>query len=248
QEAIRLCPSNAYAHNNFANLLGEEKQFAQAISHYKLALQYKPDLSEAWYGLGEAYYAQKRFPLSLDAYLHACTKDSDAKQRVIKLLENNRYAVTEEGEILDKDSLLMLYDKAKRQTIQNNLAACGLRASPKMTITFRNFLFDTAKATLQNDETTQLQLTEVAKALKSLLSVAVIQIDGHSDKQAFKDVSLIESNRLNQALSKQRAEKIKTELEHRGVPSHKIRTHGFGDKKPISKHLHKNRRVEIKVD
>jgi uncharacterized caspase-like protein len=80
-----------------------------------------------------------------------------------------------------------------------------------MTIIFRNFLFDTAKATLQNDATTTLQLTEVAEALKSLLSIAAIRIDGHSDKQMFKDVSRAESDRLNQTLSEQRAATIKQE-------------------------------------
>ena len=151
QEAVELCPTNAYAHNNFANLLGEEGTYPQAIHHYKQALYYRPGLSQAWYGLGEVYDKQKRFPLSLETYLQVCRLDADARQRIVQLLTGHRYTVTEEGEILDRESLLVIYDPQKRQAIQEQLAACGLRAPPRMTVTFRNFLFNTAEATLQDD-------------------------------------------------------------------------------------------------
>jgi len=99
----------------------------KAIESYRKALEINPNLSQAWNGLGEIYYQQGQFPLSLEAHLHACKTDKDSKQRVKDLLKNNRYAVTEEGEILDKESLLLLYDKQRRKAIDDMIAACGLR-------------------------------------------------------------------------------------------------------------------------
>jgi len=63
-----------------ASLLEDEGNYSQAIVHYKKAIELRPNFSQAWYGLGETYYKQERFPLSLEAHLHACQTDKDSKK------------------------------------------------------------------------------------------------------------------------------------------------------------------------
>jgi len=77
EKALQICPSDAKTHNNLASLLKDEGKYSQAIEHYRQALDITPNLSEAWYGLGEIYYKQGQFPLSLEAHLHACHTDQD---------------------------------------------------------------------------------------------------------------------------------------------------------------------------
>ncbi|WP_069472358.1 WD40 repeat domain-containing protein [Candidatus Marithrix sp. Canyon 246] len=91
QKALQLCPTMPEAHNNLASLLEDEASYSQAIFHYKQAIQQRPNFPQAWYGLGETYYKQGRFALSLEAHLHACQDD--------------------------KDSLLALYDPQRRQAM-----------------------------------------------------------------------------------------------------------------------------------
>jgi len=122
ERALELCPTMPEAHNNLASLLEDEGAYSKAISHYKQALQYRADLHPAWYGLGETYLKQGRFVLSLEAHLQACQFDKDSKKRVTALLRDKSYAVTEAGKIIDKDSLLALYDPQRRQVMNRLLS------------------------------------------------------------------------------------------------------------------------------
>ena len=70
KRALQLCPTMPEAHNNLASLLEDEASYSQAISHYKQAIQQRPNFLQAWYGLGETYYKQGRFALSLEAHDH----------------------------------------------------------------------------------------------------------------------------------------------------------------------------------
>jgi Flp pilus assembly protein TadD len=42
-QALRLCSHHPEAHNNLASLLEEQGYYTQAISHYRQALQIKPN-------------------------------------------------------------------------------------------------------------------------------------------------------------------------------------------------------------
>ncbi|MFL6437817.1 MAG: tetratricopeptide repeat protein [Terriglobales bacterium] len=70
REAIRLDPSFAEAHLQLGNLYSDQKQYADAISEYVIAVKYSPDLGDLHYRLGQAYVrtgdkdrAQKEFEL-----------------------------------------------------------------------------------------------------------------------------------------------------------------------------------------
>jgi len=229
KQALQRCPHHAQAHNNLASLLEEEGKYAQAITHYRQALQTKPNYSNAWYGLGETYYKQGQFPLSLEAHLHACKTDKDSKQRLEELLKDKRYAVTEAGQILNKDSLLLLYDPARRQTINQLIGACGLKlARVEPAATFRNFQFDTGKATLQPG--TERQLEALVAALINLPN-RTVEIHGHTDTQPFAGFSPSESKMLNQKLSEDRAATVARALADRGLD--KTRLISYGQERPL---------------
>ena len=120
----------------------------------------------------------------------------------------------------------------------------------KPAIVFRNFEFDTGKATLKSG--TERQLEELAAAFINLQDKS-IKIFGHTDTQAFPNTTPSESRRLNQELSQKRANTVAEELIKRGVPSNRLITKGFGQDKPLidennSAGWAKNRRVEIEVD
>jgi len=249
ERALELCPTMPEAHNNLASLLEDEGAYSKAISHYKQALQYRADLHPAWYGLGETYFKQGRFVLSLEAHLQACQFDKDSKKRVIALLRDKSYAVTEAGKIIDKDSLLALYDPQRRQVMNRLLSECGLRdiSGIVQDHIFRNFLFDTGKADLQPGS--DKQLDELAATFQSL-SGEVFQIHGHTDTQPFKGVPKLESDLLNVQLSQNRAATIAAALAERGVTN--LETYGHGYRKPLVQSNNqaawaKNRRVEIQV-
>ncbi len=247
--ALQLCPTMPEAHNNLASLLEQQGSYSQAIYHYKQALQLHPKFSQAWYGLGETYYKQGRFALSLEAHLHACLDDSDSKNRIIALLQNQSYTVTEYGQIIDKESLLALYDPQRRQAMNQMLSNCGLRGVGRIMPdhTFRNFNFATAKADLQPGS--EEQLNQLALAFRSLYN-KTIHINGHTDTQAFKGVSKRQSDTLNLQLSQERAATIAAALAEQGVTN--IETYGHGYHKPLIRGNYpaawaKNRRVEIQV-
>ena len=249
KRALQLCPTMPEAHNNLASLLEDEASYSQAISHYKQAIQQRLNFPQAWYGLGETYYKQGRFALSLEAHLHACLDDQDSKQRVIALLQDKSYTVTESGKIIDKDSLLALYDPQRRQAMNQLLSDCGLRGVGRIVPdhTFRNFHFASGKADLQPGS--EEQINQLALAFRSLYG-KTIQINGHTDTQAFKGVAKWQSDRLNLKLSQDRAVRIAQALAARGVVN--IETYGYGYRKPLVRGNYpaawaKNRRVEIEV-
>lgn len=246
--ALILCPNLPEAHNYLASLFEAEHEYTQAIYHFKKALNLRPDFSEAWYGLGETYYKQGRFPLSLEAHLQACQKDKDSKKRIEDLLKSQDYAV-ESGKILDKESLLVLFDPSRQAKIDSMLKSCHLRMSRvKPAATFRNFQFAKGESSL-HDVQSRRQIEEIVAALISLPH-RNIEIHGHTDTQAFKNTSSSSNNRLNLKLSKQRARTIANALISRGIAKHRIKIYGHGYHNPLinennPKAWKQNRRVVL---
>jgi tetratricopeptide (TPR) repeat protein len=84
ESAVENCPEMPEAQNYYGSLLEKQGKYTQAIVHYKKAIALRPDFSQAWYGLGETYHKQERFPLSLEAHRHACQTDTCLKIRFFK--------------------------------------------------------------------------------------------------------------------------------------------------------------------
>ena len=100
--------------------------------------------------------------------------------------------------------------------------------------------FDSGQATLK--QTSKASLDKVVTALKSSKYASKkIRVDGHTDSTPIR-VSKWQSN---QELSEARAASVKEYLVSKGIPASRITTKGWGDTKPRSTDLSKNRRVEI---
>lgn len=100
--------------------------------------------------------------------------------------------------------------------------------------------FDSGQATLK--QTSKASLDKVVSALKSSKYASKrIRVDGHTDSTPIR-VSKWQSN---QELSEARAAAVKEYLTSKGIPASRITTKGWGDTKPRSTDLSKNRRVEI---
>lgn len=238
--ALQLCPGDPQAHNNLAVILEEEQDYPQALAHYQEAVRLKPDLAEAWFGIGEVYSKTGKFALSLEAYVNACRKDQDARRKIEELLASGKYRAAEAGELLDRGSLTLLFDQPRLDAVNAKLRACGFdlitrggttfRAYMEPTAICRNILFETGAATLQPES--RPQLTEISAALLNVNAGTVI-ISGHTDKQPFKGCSQEESDRKNMQLSKDRAETVAQALAALGVPRSRIETYGYGPTQPL---------------
>jgi len=77
--------------------------------------------------------------------------------------------VIEDGKILDKESLLLLYDKQQRERINRMIAACGFRGEAKAKGTFGNLTFHTGSAVLKN--LARQQIKNLAAALNQTMPI-----------------------------------------------------------------------------
>jgi outer membrane protein OmpA-like peptidoglycan-associated protein len=260
KHALNLCPNHAIAHNNYANLLENESKYKLALSHYRQALKFKPQLFQAWIGIADVYYVQKQYALSLEAYLQVCTKHSHARKRVTELLKDNRYRNVEQGEIITTENLALLYNKPRLQKMAKLTKQCqkkfksisttgATKAMLSTIITFRNLQFQTGKFDLSLISDKQLNYIATTLIVEDIKK---IKISGHSDNQVFKGKTKEQSKHLNWQLSLNRAKSIKQALSSRGVENSRITTAGYGNTHPIAlgefeAAYAKNRRVEIKI-
>ena len=128
EEALRLCPHHAEAHNNLGWIAEQQGQFEAARRHYQQAVAANADLANAWSGLGRMYEREQQFPLALEAYLHVCRQKPDVRDRIKALLQDNRYQTAPDGTIFNKDSLLLLFDRARREAMNHKLQQCRFRS------------------------------------------------------------------------------------------------------------------------
>lgn len=101
-----------------------------------------------------------------------------------------------------------------------------------------NMLYETGNASLPNKVKELEVLTEFMKNKKNV----VIMIEGHTDN--------IGSHAINDALSLQRAESVKNYLIKNGISTQRIKTKGYGERRPIASNntdfgRKLNRRTEI---
>lgn len=259
RQALRLCPNHADAHNNLGVLLELEQNYSKALVHYQRAVAIDSDYADAWMGIGKIYYQQGQFPLSLEAYLHVCTSEQSARQRVAELLYQHRYRTAEKGYVLTKESLSLLYDKQRLQQLYDMATDCRRRhrsltiSTPTLLeayVIYRNIHFHVGEYRLTRQA--ESQLNEIANTLRSN-NAQSIQISGHTDTQPFAGYSKNDSDELNWKLSQDRANAVASALAQRGIAITQITTNGYGYSRPIAHGYGeaawaKNRRVEIEVD
>lgn len=126
------------------------------------------------------------------------------------------------------------YDVSKQKAVKLTQTNRGAQ------ITFdARVLFDTGKAEVKSDG--QVAIERVATLLKDKTAANVI-IEGHTDSTG--------AAQLNQRLSEQRADSVRTSLVSRGVQPGRIQTKGMGFSQPVADNAtedgrSQNRRVEI---
>jgi OOP family OmpA-OmpF porin len=108
-------------------------------------------------------------------------------------------------------------------------------------VTMNNLFFELSKATLQPES--EPELKRIVSVLKENMSL-VIEISGHTDNTG--------SDEINQKLSLDRADAVKTYLLGAGVTNERIKTKGYGSKKPKASNdtdegRQINRRVDIEI-
>ncbi len=105
----------------------------------------------------------------------------------------------------------------------------------------KTILFNSGKATFK-DET--IPVLEAMNAILKEYPHAKFSIEGHTDSDG--------SNALNQTLSENRAQAVKTWLVENGIATDRLRAVGFGETVPIASNKNakgkaQNRRVEVKL-
>ncbi len=178
--------------------------------------------------------------------------NQDAKARIITLLRNPRLTKTDKDKLIDKESLLVLYNSERRNALNERLVNCGLRgAEVQPTHIFFNLSFETTITSETIRAGTEPQLDEIATALQNSHFKEII-IHGHSDARGFANLTVAESRQGNLQLSQDRAARVAVALVERGVSKTHLKIAGHGSKDPFVlgtslEDLEKNRRVEIEV-
>lgn len=146
-------------------------------------------------------------------------------------------AVANGGEVY---TLTIVERAGMTQQVELNAAAIAAALNDKGSLTLRNILFDTGKATLKPESSTELQLViEVLKADESLR----LEVQGHTDN--------IGQAAANLTLSQQRAAAVRDYLiKTGGIAASRLTAAGFGDTRPVGPNTTDegralNRRVEI---
>ena len=109
------------------------------------------------------------------------------------------------------------------------------------TIALRNIFFDTGKSTLRPESNSELD--RLVKLLNDVPSLK-IEISGHTDNTG--------SAKLNEQLSKDRAEAVVVYLKGKGITASRLTSEGYGASKPIASNAtedgrQENRRTEFKI-
>ncbi|HEW97156.1 MAG: hypothetical protein DRR16_05335 [Candidatus Parabeggiatoa sp. nov. 3] len=260
QQALTLCPNHPEAHNHLAVILALENKNSEALYHFQQALKTRPDSPQAWFGIGELYYQQNQWPLSLAAYLQVCTRHQKARQRVAELLRDSRYRITDANRVLNYDSLILLYDKKRLQRLHQKVARCRnqdrsiapdvntVRAILQPIVVFQ--IIDFEEDEQDFTEVLNEQLDNMALIFTEMKVKHVI-IRGYADNPAFSSKAKAARYRPWQK-SQDRAKAVKTALSQRGIAEKRIKTYGYGDTRPVVRGHDEvawvsNQRVEIEV-
>lgn len=239
KKAIKLCPSNARAHNNLADVYEKQGRYENAIAEYKMANELNPEVPYPYFGIGDIYYRTNRFEEAKIWY-----------EKGLKYAPNDR---------LTKKMLALINDiktsgVIKADTIQGMMTTT--RGPGKVvSITFGEGLvpFDYDNSDIREDA--KIQLSEIGKAFKLLLGESknvlqetfnnpVFEIAGHTDKRGTDEYNLL--------LSRRRAKSVMDYLvKEFNVPRGSLFIEGYGERVPLcstgdTKACHAmNRRVEI---
>ncbi len=252
KRAIFLCPDRPEMYVSLADILAEEKNYDNAVYYYQQATVLRTQFSKAWYGLGEVYYHQKKYLMSLEAHLHICEEEKRAKTRVQQILKNKLWHYTPKQVLIDYENLLFIFDTEKRNALNQSLDNCGFEKTLQIRPIHRFFNLTFKQNKFELVWSAYSQLNEIAQALLNLPLDHTIHIHAHADNEPFFHADKKKNKQLNQALSEKRALAVANEIEEKGIPLSRIKVYGHSNKQIIESGKsetasEKNRRIEIEV-
>jgi outer membrane protein OmpA-like peptidoglycan-associated protein len=145
-----------------------------------------------------------------------------------------------DGIVDDKDACPA--EKGKPNTDpKKNGCPLAVRVVDSQVVILEQVQFDTSKATIK--QVSEALLDEVASVLKDHPEILRLEVQGHTDSAG--------SRALNQRLSQDRADAVKSALVRRGIADSRLTTKGYGPSQPIannrtSEGRQANRRVQFK--
>ncbi len=131
---------------------------------------------------------------------------------------------------------IALLNEAKKQLVRKTIPIVELGRK----LIIENLLYKTGSAQLPDS----IRELDVLHEFMSNKPNVVILVEGHTDN--------VGSNRINDALSKRRAESVKKYLIRKGISARRIKTVGYGERRPIASNATEwgrrlNRRTEIVI-
>lgn len=93
KKAAKNFPKSELAQYNYAKILEEQKNFIEAMKHYKVGTEASPASARSWLGLATTSFEIKKYELSLIAYKNACKydrKNAAAFRRAATILRNTK--------------------------------------------------------------------------------------------------------------------------------------------------------------
>jgi len=189
--------------------------------------------------------------ISLHLEFYQKKLDLEKSKNNIKLekkssLENREKKVIKNIQItpiisLEKDNNLTLLSSEKNLffTQENNISIEDIQI--KISLLIKNEPIRFKKSSRRVDSKGKKTLHKVYNLIKNIDNLT-IEIQGHTDRRG--------EEKLNQWISKKRADSVKEYLIKKGISSKNIQTKGFGESKPLfTDNLHhaNNRRVEIYI-
>ncbi|MGL4597919.1 MAG: OmpA family protein [Bacteroidia bacterium] len=141
---------------------------------------------------------------------------------VIILPPGKNYSISYEAEdFLYQSDNVNITDSTDYQMINRPVELEPLKVGQKIIV--RNIFFDSGKSMLKPES--KLELDKLVTLMKKYPKL-VIEIAGHTDASG--------SDELNQRLSEQRAIAVANYLIENGIEKERLKTIGFGEKKPIA--------------
>jgi outer membrane protein OmpA-like peptidoglycan-associated protein/Mg-chelatase subunit ChlD len=131
---------------------------------------------------------------------------------------------------------IALLNEAKKQLVRKTIPIVELGRK----LIIENLLYKTGSAQLPDS----IRELDVLNEFMTNKPNVVILVEGHTDN--------VGSNRINDALSKRRAESVKKYLVRKGISPRRIKTVGYGERRPIASNATEwgrrlNRRTEIVI-
>jgi len=177
---------------------------------------------------------------SEDVVIATFKSNSSTGKYLVSLPAGKNYgiAVKKEGYLFHSENF-DIPNTAAFQEVTKDIELKNLAVGSK--IVLKNIFFDTDKATLRSESTTELK--RLVKLLNDVPTLK-IELSGHTDSQG--------SEAYNQGLSEKRAKAVVDYLTEAGVSQDRLKFAGYGETQPIATNETKdgrqlNRRTEFKV-